>query len=574
MNRSENTWLRWRRRALVAALALCAGSALAQSPVPSAESRNLSAEMFFRLMVADVAMQRGEPALAAREFLAIATETRDARVAERATEAALAARNYNVAAQSVRLWLEIEPSSDRAKRVQSALQATLGPLPDIKEHLARIIADPDNKGANTAEGLLQLNRMLSSQQDKPGVYKLIVEIAQPYLHLPEAHVAIATAGLGTGLKDAAIARDSLAAVDRALALRPGLERAAILKAQILSADAPAKALAWLREFAQAHPKAKTARTALAQYLVDQRQYQEARSEFGRLLAEDPAAHDARFAVAMVSMQMRDYAVAEEHLLALKDSDYGEPGVILAQLGQVAEETKRYEQAIERFREVPQGDRWWYAQLRIGALLGRVGKLDEGRSYLAALAPGDKEQTIQVRQTEAQLLRDAGRHADAFELLDKALVTFPENKDLMYDLAMVAEKIDRIDVAEKNLRRLVELQPESAHALNALGYTLVDRTDRLQEGLALIEKAHKLSPHDPFILDSVGWAHFRLGNLTESENFLRRALSERADPEIAAHLGEVLWARGQREQAREIWRTHLKDAPDHPVLLETIKRLER
>jgi tetratricopeptide (TPR) repeat protein len=149
---------------------------------------------------------------------------------------------------------------------------------------------------------------------------------------------------------------------------------------------------------------------------------------------------------------------------------------------------------------------------------------------------------------------------------------PDSADLLYDVAMVAEKLDRVDEVESRLTRLIELKPDNPQALNALGYTLVDRTPRTAEGLKLIEKALALAPEDPFILDSMGWAHYRLGNFDDSEKFLRRALAEQPDPEIAAHLGEVLWAKGERDRANEIWQSQLKTSPDNPVLLETVRRL--
>ena len=183
-----------------------------------------------------------------------------------------------------------------------------------------------------------------------------------------------------------------------------------------------------------------------------------------------------------------------------------------------------------------------------------------------------EQRVQVRQAEAQLLRDAGDNAGAYAVLTKALVEQPDQPDLLYDIAMVAEKLDKIDVVEARLTQLIALNPENAQALNALGYTLVDRTTRTAEGAALIERAHKLDPKDPFILDSMGWAQFRIGNLDAAEDYLRRALAERPDAEIAAHLGEVLWAKGERARAREVWQSQLKTTPDNPVLLETMRRL--
>ena len=221
-----------------------------------------------------------------------------------------------------------------------------------------------------------------------------------------------------------------------------------------------------------------------------------------------------------------------------------------------------------------GDRAWLAKLRVAAVLGKLNRVDEGRRWLADLPAVTIDQRIQVRQAEASLLREAGDAAGAYAVLEQGLAEFPDAPDLLYDVAMLAEKLDRLDVAEARLRRLIELKPDDPQALNALGYTLVDRTARTEEGRALIEKALKLSPDDPFILDSMGWALFKLGRYDDAVVYLGRAYAGRPDAEIAAHLGEVLWVKGERERAKEIWAAQLKDAPDHPVLLETMRRLSR
>ena len=221
--------------------------------------------------------------------------------------------------------------------------------------------------------------------------------------------------------------------------------------------------------------------------------------------------------------------------------------------------------------MPEGDRAWLAQLRIAVVMGKQGKRDEARRFLAELPAVTIEQRVQVRQTEAQIYRDANDHATALAILDQGLAELPDSTDLVYDRAMVLEKLDRIYDAEKALRRLVEMKPDDAHALNALGYTLVDRTRRVDEGFQLIEKAHRLAPSDPFILDSMGWALYRMGRLDEAEQYLARAFAERPDPEIAAHWGEVLWAKGQQQKAKDIWQSQLKTTPDHPLLLETMRR---
>jgi tetratricopeptide (TPR) repeat protein len=270
--------------------------------------------------------------------------------------------------------------------------------------------------------------------------------------------------------------------------------------------------------------------------------------------------------------MKDWDTAEKLFEDLRQANYDENGGVEFYLAQIAEETARYDLAFDRYRAVPDGERAWIARLRAAAMLGKQNKLAEARRYLADLPAVTIEQRVQVRQTEAQLLRDGGDNTAAYAVLVQALTEHPDHPDLLYDTAMVAEKLDKIDVVEARLGRLIELRPDNAQALNALGYTLVDRTPRTAEGAALIERALKLAPGDPFILDSMGWAQFRMGHLDQAEDYLRRALAERPDPEIAAHLGEVLWARGERTRAREVWQSQLKSTPDNPVLLETMRRL--
>jgi len=272
--------------------------------------------------------------------------------------------------------------------------------------------------------------------------------------------------------------------------------------------------------------------------------------------------------------MKDYSTAERLFENLKAAGFGEPGAVSLFLAEIAEETRRYDEAIARYREVTEGDRAWLAKLRIAAIMGKQGKVEAARQFLGTLESDDHDQEVQLKQAEAQLLQDARDYQGAYAVLTAALSGDPDSTELLYDVAMVAEKLNRLDEVESRLKRVIELKPDNAQALNALGYTLVDRTQRAVEGLQLIEKAHALAPADPFILDSMGWAHFRLGHLDESEKFLRRALAERPDPEIAAHLGEVLWAKGERDRAQEVWQSQLKETPDNPLLLDTVRRLAR
>jgi tetratricopeptide (TPR) repeat protein len=536
-----------------------------------AESAELSAEIMYKILVGDIALQRGEPALAARAYFEAAREAQDATLARRATEIALFARQRAMAVDAAQLWQQLDPSSDRARQMVTMLGQP-GASGDLKGDLERLLADAAASGKTLGDAFLQLNRALSAQPDKVAVYQLVTDLAKPYPGVPEAQLAVAVAGYNTGLSDIEIVAASTHAVDRALELRPGWERGVLVKADILAKASSARAIDYLKAFLVEVPSSRAAASALAQLYIEQERYPDARAVFQRQLDAEPSDRELEYAVAALSLQMRDYGNAERLFDELKKVGFGEPGVVAFYLGEIAEETRRYDEAIARYREVTVGDRAWLAKLRIASVMGKQGQVASARQYLNRLEPDGRDQEIELKQAEAQLLEDAGDYKGAYAVLNGALADEPDSADLLYDAAMVAEKLDRLDEVEARLKRVIELKPDNAQALNALGYTLVDRTPRAVEGLKLIEQAHALAPSDPFILDSMGWAHFRLGNLSESEKFLRRALAERPDPEIAAHLGEVLWAKGERANAQQVWQSQLKETPDNPVLLDTVHRL--
>jgi len=244
------------------------------------------------------------------------------------------------------------------------------------------------------------------------------------------------------------------------------------------------------------------------------------------------------------------------------------------LGQIAEEKKDWPQAIKWYGEIQEGEQAVPARLRTANAIAKQGKLDSALEFLRKASDEFPGQEVQFTVAEAQLLRDANRNGEAFALLDKALKEDPEQPELLYDYALTAEKLEKYDVLEANLRKLIEVRPEHAHAYNALGYSFAERNMRLPEARELIEKALQLAPEDYFIIDSLGWVQYREGNLKGAAETLRRAYSGRPDAEIGAHLGEVLWVMGDRIEANRVWNESLKTAPDNETLLKTIKRLRK
>ena len=585
-------------RAVVAALAIASAASLhaqqdvdpATSPpttttTPDADATrvphdaDLSADLFYRLLLGDVAMQRGDMVVAARAYLEAARSTSDSRLAGRATEIAIAARDRTLVRDAASLWSKLDPDAERPRHVLAALEANgnRGALPnteandELRARIEHVLAEAALSGPGVGDVFLQLNRLFSGQSDRQAVLSLVRDVAKPYPKTPEAHYAVAVAAYAVGPGDAAAAKEARDEIDEALKLRPDWERGVMLEAEIVNRQSPQEAIAGLEAFVAAHPDAKRVAAALAQRYVDQKRFADARAVMQRLWDRERDSRDLEFGVATIALQMKDYAEAQRLLEDLKKAGYGEPGVIDLYLAQVAEETRQWAKAIEHYQVVTDGDRAWLAKLRIGAMYGKQGQLAKAQRYLAGLNAVTKDQKIQLTQAEAQLLRDAGDDSGAYRLLAKHLADQPDTPDLIYDFAMVAEKLDRVDEAESKLKELIALRPDDAQALNALGYTLVDRTSRTDEGLAFIERAHKLSPTDPFILDSLGWAFYRLGRFDDAERYLQQALDGRPDAEIAAHLGEVLWRKGEHAKALAVWKAQLDSNPDNAVLKETVKR---
>ncbi|MEP6996301.1 MAG: tetratricopeptide repeat protein [Betaproteobacteria bacterium] len=543
----------------------------AATPERPAAIDELTPEVLYRILVGDVAMQRGDAALAARAYFEAARGARDPVLARRATEIALFARQRSLALEAAKLWQQLDPNADRARQMVASL-AVSGAGSDLKAELQRVLIEAAANDKSLGEAFLQINQALAAQTDKTAAFRLVQDLAKPYPKVPEAWFAIALAGYNTKLTDPEIAAAATRAADRALELKPGWDRAALIKADILAKESPESAIAFLNKFLATTPDARAVAGALAQLYVEQKRLGDARAIFQRLWEDDPEDREFEFAVAAISLQMKDYETAQRLLEELDNAGYGDKGVVPFYRAQLAEETKHYDEAIARYREVTEGDRAWLAKLRIGAMIAKKGDIAAARTYLEGLQPEAAERRVELAQAQAQLMRDSGDYRSAYTILTAALERQADSVDLLYDIAMVAEKLDRIDEVEARLKRLIELKPDNAQALNALGYTLVDRTKRTAEGLKLIEKALQIAPDDPFILDSMGWANYRMGNLDDSEKFLRRAFGDQPDPEIAAHLGEVLWAKGQRDRATEIWQSQLKASPDNPVLIETMRRL--
>jgi tetratricopeptide (TPR) repeat protein len=411
-----------------------------------------------------------------------------------------------------------------------------------------------------------LHALLAKHPDKNAVLAMVKDLVKPYRQLPEAHFAVAQAALAANKYDAALAE-----IREALRIRPDWEAAALFQAQALTSESRAKSLDYMKGFLAANPNAQEVRLNYARQLIGEKKYPEARVQFQQLLDDNPQNPDIAVTVALLSVQINDLDAAETQLKRVLELNYKDPDSVRFHLGQINEERKRFDEAARWYLAVEGGEQFVPAHARYAFMLARQNRVAEARAHLQTLQVQNEAQRVQIVQAEAQLMREAKAYKESFDILKAALDADADNPDLLYDIALAAEKLDRIDVAETSLRRLIALKPDHAQAYNALGYTLADRTDRLAEARDYIEKALKLLPEDPFILDSMGWVEYRLGNYAEGLQYLQRAFDQRPDPEIAAHLGEVLWVKGKKGEAEKVWRDSLRDNPGNEELQKVIKK---
>lgn len=546
------------------------------APAPAGDDKlpevPLSEELFYKILTAEIAYQRGNWQAAYITLLSVAQQTRDPRMARRAAEMALSAKQGGEALAAIRLWRELAPNSNEASQYYLGFMAMSNNLAEIQTVFTGKLqaAAPRQYGVI----MLQAQRLLARARDKNAAFDTLEEILAPYKNSPDAHLALAQGAYSKGDNKRAVSE-----AQAVLAARPDSQLAILTIAQASRQPEAAKALA---DFLVKNPGARDVRLAYAGILIDLKQLDKAGLEFEQLLRDKPDDVSAMYTLGVLSMEKRQLPQAERYFnlylstLEAKPGEERDPTSALINLAQIALERKDYKSAQEWLARVESFDgrnaAWFNVQLRRAGLLAKEGRLDEARQFLKGVKTANENEQTQLVQSEAQLLREADLPQQAAQVLQDGLRSKPDNTELLYDYAMLAESQQNIAEMETALRRVIVLAPNSQHAYNALGYSLADRNIRLEEALELIEKAVQLAPDDPFILDSLGWVKFRLSRFGEAEQALRRAYELRPDAEIAVHLGEVLWAQGQKDNARKFWRDARSKDPENQTLKSTLQRL--
>lgn len=585
--------LRFRAVALACAIAAGMAPALAQTPpqatipappaemeVPDDNSSDaaaaLNAELFYELLLSEMTTSQGDPGTGYALMLDAARRSGDTRLYRRATEIALESRSAEYALIAARAWQQAQPQSRDANRYMLRILVLLNRVADTAGPLRQELTQAPTR--DKISSLHSLPQLYARVSDKALAARVVEQaVADDLTHPAVGPVAWTTVGR---LRLAASDKPgALQAVQRAQALDATDDGAAMLALQLLE-DGVTEAEPLLTGYLAGTPLPEV-RMAYARLLLESQRLSEAQTQVEAVTRERPDAPEAWLVQASLHLQAQQLDAAQTSLQrfmqlldALPASEQRQRALTQAYLmqAQIAEKRGDFPQAESWLARIDNASDLLGAQSRRASLLARQGNLDEALALIRAIPAKDQDDERLKLQAEAQLLRDAGQYQKAYEAQSRAAALAPQDNDLAYDRAMLAEKAGRTDEMERLLREIIARKPDYHHALNALGFSMADRGVRLQEAKALINKALEYAPEDPFITDSLGWVEFRLGNTQEALRLLETAFQKQPNAEVAAHLGEVLWTLGERERALAVWREGLRLDKDDTALQSTLKRL--
>ncbi|MBT0569589.1 tetratricopeptide repeat protein [Curvibacter sp. CHRR-16] len=572
-------------------LASClAGLSLALAQVPAAHAQeaepivnsDLSGELFYQLILAEMSANQGDLGNAYSLMLNAARKANDAKLFERSIALAIQGRSGDYALDAARTWLRAQPNSREANRYVLQILLGMNRVSDSLEPLKRELTEVSGD-----ERLDAINRI-------PGYYARVTDKAlgiaivqqalsadlQDKRYGPAAWVTLGLMQLNAGDKEA-----PWASADAAQKLNPVSDELAVLALNLMELD-DARAKSYLAAYWQS-PQAKAdLRMLYARRLTQSNQLDAALEQAILTTQQAPQQHEPWLLRGSLEWQMQNADSAQASLQQfLQLTEPGEPASRNALtprqrseayllLSQIAQSRKDYATALNYADQADAAEDAMRAGSRKALILAEQGKLPQAREALEAIPEERPEDARTKVSLLVSLLRDNGQVQQAYDVLKDAVQRYPQDAELLYDKALLADRLGKYDAMEHDLRRVIELNPQYHHAYNALGYSLAERNTRLGEARTLVQKALELAPNDPYIIDSMAWVEYRSGNLKAAQTWLEKAYSLRTDTEIAAHLGEVLWVQGQHERANQIWGEALQHNPNHSVLQETMRRLRK
>lgn len=519
--------------------------------------------LMYQLMLAEMAWKQEDTATAITQYLNAARDTGDPSLAERATRMAEFAQANDQAFEAAKLWAQGEPDNAEVHQLLGVLYTRTGNIDKAVEHFNRVV----ELSSDIRQAYIRIGSQLGKESGQESVLAVLEAMTSgdnvaPFAWFTYAHVAARYNRLQ-------LARTQ---VDKVLAAQPDWADAVVLKARIhqLMQDMDGALDAYRSALSGPLKKDTRLRMAYGRLLMDEKRLKEAREQYIILARQLPDDADILYGAALLSLQLEKFKDARVYLKRMlsKNTRTDEARYYL---GQVEERQKKYSKALSYYRKVTSGEYYLSAQMRISVMWARQGKLDKALKHLRGLSAETEQEQVQLLLLEGDLMMEAHRYEQAFEVYDRALQDLPNNSNLLYARAITAEKLDRLDVTERDLRVILDQDPNNVQALNALGYTLADRTTRYDEALQYIRRAYELEPDDAAIVDSMGWIHYRLGRKQEALDYLRKAMDILSDAEIAAHLGEVLWVSGNKKEAMKVWNKALKQTPKSKVIMDVMRR---
>lgn len=536
---------------------------LVSEDVRPPDSFYAESDPLFQILVAEFAGQRGRLDIAAESYAAAALQLQDLDVAKRATRIAVFSRNNQAALQSAKIWVAQAPKDIEARQILAAMHIRSGEVEAAITQLETVL-NADTQASTRHLGTIA--NLLSREEDKLTALKVMERLIDKSDNDADAQLAYAL----LAIRAEEIERANKA-MERVLESDIGNSNIAMAYVGLLQKNSKSlTAFNWLERAIKKSPNDAGLRLIYARLLADSNRYEEARLQFALVADKTPDNSDVVYALGLLNLQANRIDEARDNfsrLLKLKARDDDANFY----LGQIAESRQELGRAIELYSKVISGSNHFQAQVRIALILSLQNEISPAQAQLHSIEVQNEEQRFQLVRAEGEILTQHNRYEEAMAVYDRALEA-SYDMELLYTRAMLAEKLDRFDVLETDLQTIIEREPDNAQALNALGYTLADRTDRYDEAYEFVRRALILNPEDFYILDSMGWVLYRLGRLNEAVEYLTKAREIKDDPEVAAHLGEVLWVMGDKQAARDIWDSALKDTPDDQRLLDVIQRL--
>jgi tetratricopeptide (TPR) repeat protein len=534
---------------------------------PAKKQEKLDSDSLYNLLAAEFAGNSGDIEASLKHYRLAAESIEDSRIAARTAYIALYGERYDEALVALDRWHELEPSAEDMPVMYATVYLKLGQPEKAVPYIEELLSVTDGTSVDQA---MVVKQLLAKDASTSDAYVVLQKLNAG--EDKNKHILILQSRYAAELKKY---DESMAILDQVLEIDPSLHEVVIIKARILFAlGKHEEASALIRQVVEEFPDNNELRLQYARMLVEQQSLKAATEQYSILHENLPEDGEIALSLALLNIEINnlDEAVAAlEHLIEI-DKKVSIANYYLARIAQNRGNDK---QAVAYYLRVKTGDYVFDAQLRIGVLLSVLGKSEEGLAKLEALAESQVNWNLRVKAYLAQgeVLRKEQRYKEGVVMYSRALQQNSEDVNLLYARGLMAEKVDRLDLAEADLLKVISKEPDNADALNALGYTLADRTTRYNEALVYINRAAELQPDEPAILDSLGWVSYRQGRMDDAIKWLSRAFEKLEDAEIAAHYGEVLWHADQKDKAREVWRKGKANNAKNPVLIETLERIK-